>query len=146
MAWYDRGIRFSCKMCRHCCSGEPGSVFLSEESITAISSHLGIGRGEFLEKYTRLVDMGTYYQISLTEDGDYNCVFLTDEGCSIYPVRPLQCRTYPFWPYLLEDRAILEAEKASCPGIGEGELHSAGEIRQQCRATLLEKLSTIVKK
>ena len=77
---------------------------------------------------------------------NYNCVFLTDEGCSIYPVRPLQCRTYPFWPYLLEDRAILEAEKASCPGIGEGELHSAGEIRQQCRATLLEKLSTIVKK
>ena len=27
------------------------------------------------------------------------CVFLTKtKKCSIYPVRPLQCLTYPFWP------------------------------------------------
>lgn len=39
------------------------------------------------------------------------CVFLDPFGkCSIYPVRPIQCRTYPFWPSLLEDRETWESE------------------------------------
>jgi len=36
---------------------------------------------------------------------DYGCVFLDPFGqCSIYDVRPVQCRTYPFWPSLLESK------------------------------------------
>eukprot|EP00613_Pedinella_sp_CCMP2098_P066871 CAMPEP_0171980084 /NCGR_PEP_ID=MMETSP0993-20121228/259757_1 /TAXON_ID=483369 /ORGANISM="non described non described, Strain CCMP2098" /LENGTH=393 /DNA_ID=CAMNT_0012632261 /DNA_START=51 /DNA_END=1232 /DNA_ORIENTATION=- len=39
------------------------------------------------------------------------CVFLDPLGkCSIYEVRPLQCRTYPFWPSLLEDAEAWSAE------------------------------------
>ncbi len=145
VAWYDKGVDFTCRMCGHCCSGEPGFVYLSEKSIQEISDHLGLDRDVFLEKYTRLVDMGTYWQISLKERDDYSCVFLTEKGCSIYPVRPLQCMTYPFWPHVFEDRALWEAEKDSCPGIGCGEHHDASSIRSLLRQTLLEKLVTIVK-
>ena len=144
VAWYDNGVEFSCRMCGHCCSGEPGSVFLSDKSIDDISSFLGMDRQEFIQKYTRQVDMGTYRQISLKERDDYSCVFLGEKGCTIYPVRPLQCMTYPFWPYLFEDRALWEAEKSNCPGIGSGEHHDANEIRRLVRQTLLEKLVTIV--
>ena len=34
-----------------------------------------------------------------------SCTFLDESGqCSIYDVRPVQCRTYPFWPSLLEKK------------------------------------------
>lgn len=45
---------------------------------------------------------------------DHGCVFLDPRGqCSIYAVRPVQCRTYPFWPSLVDaqedwdDEAVL---------------------------------------
>lgn len=131
MAWYSSGLKFTCKLCGHCCSGEPGYVFLSKDEIEHISSYLGLAEEEFLNKYTRLIDRGTYYDISLKEREDYSCIFLSDKGCSIYPVKPLQCSTYPFWDYLLSDKALFYAEREACPGIGEGELHSEKEIREQ---------------
>lgn len=130
MAWYSCGLRFTCKRCGHCCSGEPGYVFLSKEEIENISSYLHISEDEFLDKYTRLIDRGTYYDYSLKERDDYSCIFLGDNGCSIYPVKPLQCSTYPFWDYLLSDKALFYAEKEVCPGVGEGELHSEKEIKE----------------
>ena len=145
VSWFCNGLKFECKRCLHCCSGEPGLVLLSEASLSALCSYLGLDREDFLDRYTRLVDMGTYYNISLKEREDYSCIFLTEDGCSVYPVRPLQCRTYPFWDYLLSDRALWEAEKSSCPGIGQGPLHSEEEIRSQRNASLAEKLITILK-
>jgi Fe-S-cluster containining protein len=54
------------------------------------------------------------------------CHFLTSEGCSIHPAKPTQCRLYPFWPELVEDRAAWNAERVDCPGIGKGELVQIG--------------------
>lgn len=46
------------------------------------------------------------------------CVFLDPFGqCSVYPVRPVQCRTYPFWPSLVDARDDWEGE-AVLPGDG----------------------------
>ena len=145
LAWYDKGICFTCLRCSHCCSGEPGYVFISGSDADRISSYLSMKRDEFLSSHTRLVDMGTYYQVSLKERDNYDCEFLTDKGCSIYEVRPLQCRTYPFWPHVFDDKALFEEEKKACPGLGKGELRSAAEIREGIHSTLMEKLLTIVK-
>ena len=130
MAWYSGGLKFSCRRCRHCCSGEPGYVFLSKEEIEGLAAFLGVSFDEFLEKYARPIDRGTYYDYSLKELEDYSCIFLGEEGCKVYPVRPLQCATYPFWDYLMSDRALWNAEKEACPGIGTGELHGEREIRE----------------
>lgn len=48
------------------------------------------------------------------------CVFLEDGSvakCSIYPARPERCRTWPFWPELVGDRAALERAARLCPGL-----------------------------
>ena len=55
------------------------------------------------------------------------CHFLNERGCSIHPVKPTQCRLYPYWPELVEDRKAWEEEAKSCPGIGKGELVQIGD-------------------
>ena len=61
-----------------------------------------------------------------------DCVFLvptaTGRGCAIYPVRPNQCRTWPFWSSNLVsiDQWNFAAQK--CPGINRGRWYSFEEI------------------
>lgn len=128
MAWYDKGVDFTCQRCGHCCSGEPGFVFLSDEEIDRLSTFLEMKREEFLEVYTRKIDMGDHYEISLRERANYSCILLSDRGCMVYSVKPQQCTTYPFWGYLFSDRALWNEEMKACPGINRGEHHSRREI------------------
>lgn len=60
-----------------------------------------------------------------------SCHFLKDGGCSIHPVKPTQCRTYPFWPSIVASRAMWKIEATFCPGIGKGELVQIGEARHR---------------
>jgi Fe-S-cluster containining protein len=87
-----------------------------------------MGRAEFVGAHCRWVPvLGGGDQLSLRERANYDCVFWKD-GCSVYEARPLQCRTYPFWPSLLESRRAWDA--MGCPGMGKGELHSREEIER----------------
>lgn len=47
------------------------------------------------------------------------CVFLDEatNACSIYPVRPLQCSTYPWWPELMPTGAWKAEQQHMCEGI-----------------------------
>jgi Fe-S-cluster containining protein len=54
------------------------------------------------------------------------CHFLQEGGCSVHEVKPVQCRTYPFWPELVENRKAWKEEGARCPGIGKGGLIQIG--------------------
>ena len=70
---------------------------------------------------------------SLTEDkknGD--CCFLkTVDGkriCSIYPVRPLQCRTWPFWDSNLQSAEDWAEAADGCPGMNTGAQHDFVQI------------------
>jgi Fe-S-cluster containining protein len=59
------------------------------------------------------------------------CVFLDEQmRCRIYKVRPLQCRTYPFWPELMNPRAW-RAEAHRCEGIDRGAVVSLARIRAE---------------
>ena len=49
------------------------------------------------------------------------CRFLDEKnGCTIYPVRPMQCRTFPFWASHFDSPEDLEFLKADCPGVRSG--------------------------
>jgi Fe-S-cluster containining protein len=67
-----------------------------------------------------------------------SCHFLLEGGCSIHPAKPAQCRVFPFWPELVENRREWAKTAAYCPGIGQGPLiqienarAQAEEIRQE---------------
>ena len=128
--FYDNGLRFQCQMCRYCCSSEPGYVYLSDKEIEEEAAYLGLPREEFIKKYCRYVDCGEYSLVSLQETADYDCIFLTDNGCRVYEKRPLQCRTYPFWKGIADNKEAWEKEMESCPGIGKGRLYSNKEVHE----------------
>lgn len=131
--WYAEGLSFTCTQCGNCCTGGPGYVWISDEEIGRLAEFLKMSREEVLEKYCRRIGR----RISLNEhrmpNGNYDCVFLTEveaaagsgvrqkrRGCSIYPVRPLQCRTWPFWDGNLSSREAWEISSERCPGMDRG--------------------------
>jgi Fe-S-cluster containining protein len=92
----------------------------------------------FIERY--LYPFGCSYSIKEDEDG--RCLFYQD-GCRIYPVRPFQCKTFPFWFDILRSPKKWAKVSKKCPGIGCGRLYSKKEIIEIAGSTVLgEKLET----
>ncbi|MGR3912390.1 MAG: YkgJ family cysteine cluster protein [Candidatus Rhabdochlamydia sp.] len=114
MTWYKKGLRFECTGCGGCCSKEPGYVWISPQEIQDMANYLQISEEEFLKTYTRSV----FGRISLNEDRrNYDCVFLKNNRCQIYPARPKQCKTFPWWNENLESLAHWEEASKRCEGI-----------------------------
>ena len=129
--WYETGLRFECQRCGGCCRGEPGYVWVRETEIAAIARFLDISRQETMERYVRQV-FGYY---SLIEHDNGDCVFWSPTGCQIYRVRPVQCRTFPFWTeYTRSPRGWQEAAKR-CPGVNKGKLYTRQEIDHLVKTT-----------
>jgi len=130
-AWYEpRGLRFCCLPdCARCCRGEPGVVYLDEFERGAVAAHLGLTDDVFRRRWCLRVGFNRW---ALRERTDGDCVFLEPDGtrCQIYPVRPRQCRSYPFWSSILYCRESWEAEAAECPGINRGRLYPPAEIER----------------
>jgi len=67
-------------------------------------------------------------RVSLLELPNGDCIFLSPAGCRVYPVRPDQCKSFPFWNELLRSPQAWEAATARCPGVGTGRTYSREEI------------------
>jgi hypothetical protein len=120
-------LRFECTGCGRCCAGRGDYVVeVSRPEQRRIQRHLGVSWPWFRRRYLLRFDAETE---SLAMPGG-RCVFLgADRRCRIYAARPLQCRTYPFWPELMSARAWrLEARR--CEGIGRGAVVPLARVRQ----------------
>lgn len=126
--WYADGLRFTCTRCGACCTGAPGFVWVNAEEIQAIADRLGISETEFIESHTVTGPRGR----SLREKSNGDCIFWDRQaGCTIYAVRPRQCRTWPFWESNVKSPAAWARTMTVCPGAGTGELIPAEEITRR---------------
>ena len=121
--WYREGLSFSCTRCGDCCTGVPGYVWVEPTEIEALAKHLGLSVDSFGERYLRKV--GRRYSLIEKPGGD--CVFF-DKGCSVYPARPTQCRTFPFWRSNLKSERAWDEIADEWPCIGQGKLFPVEEI------------------
>jgi Fe-S-cluster containining protein len=113
-AWYGEGLRFECTRCGRCCTGGHGFVWLEDRDLVSIAAHLGTSLDDLGRRYVRRV--GARYAL-LESPTDGACVFLSGNRCSIYDVRPAQCRRYPFWDRLLESPERWREAAVECEGI-----------------------------
>src|SRR5262245_4581479 len=132
--WYRDGLRFTCTQCGDCCTGEPGFVWVDDEDLSAIAAFLDEDVGVVRALYTKSARRG----LTLREKANGDCVFYDRErGCTIYPVRPPQCRTWPFWESNIETPEAWRHTCAVCPGSGQGELIPADEITSRLKVIRL---------
>lgn len=85
----------------------------------------------FAKAYCRWAD---YYQgtqvLALQEKRNYDCI-MWQGGCSCYDARPIQCSTYPFWSWMIQDKETWDECAKDCPGMNSGRLWTVPEIEAQ---------------
>src|SRR5262249_28170064 len=132
--WFEDGLRFTCTRCGHCCTGEPGFVWVDDEELACIAAFLDESPDEVRGLYTKLARRGR----SLLEKANGDCVFYDrTAGCTIYPVGPKQCRTWPFWETNVATPEQWQRTCEICPGSGKGELIPVEEILRRVQVIRL---------
>jgi Fe-S-cluster containining protein len=130
--WYIGGLHFECQQCGNCCAGpEEGFIWVTTPEIERLAEHLGITVEKLRKTYlARAVTRTTIIEDPVSKD----CIFLSNingiRGCSVYPVRPNQCRTWPFWSSNLTSPSAWNSAALKCPGINRGNLYTVEQIKK----------------
>lgn len=124
-------MRFECTGCGACCRGRGNYwVEASRTEQRRIQRFLGVTWRWFRRRYVAVYEDATE---GLRWQGN-RCVFLDKyDRCRIYPVRPTQCRTYPFWPEVTGSRRSWQAAARECEGIGRGAIIPLAQVRARLR-------------
>ncbi|RQM27948.1 hypothetical protein B5M09_000868 [Aphanomyces astaci] len=109
-------VAFRCTACGKCCTGKGGKVRVNAREVEAIADHLSTPTREFRRQFLRRHPGDDFDSIKQTPD-DLQCIFLEGKQCSIYPVRPTQCQTYPFWPQQLISKYDWALTSKECEGV-----------------------------
>ncbi|WAI00576.1 YkgJ family cysteine cluster protein [Methanogenium organophilum] len=129
-----RKTGFQCLMCGGCCArGEDDGmlVLVSAPEIRAIMDHTGLAWDEIAEPYPEWIPAeggGEFTLAWCLRRTEKACIFLDEQKrCTIYPARPLICRTYPF---ALEEGSL---SVYACPGTGHTPSCSEAEtLAEEC--------------
>ena len=127
--WYGEGIRFECQGSGKCCvsRGQYGYVYLNKKDRQRMAKVLGVSTQFFTRNFCSKTE-GFFH---LREDkSSKNCLFLKKNQCSVYEGRPTQCRTWPFWPELMNAKSWKKDVVGFCPGVGKGRLYKPEEIKK----------------
>ncbi|MBS7287236.1 MAG: YkgJ family cysteine cluster protein [Candidatus Freyarchaeota archaeon] len=132
-------MKFECLKCGGCCKDEKTVVTLTHRDIIRLAEITRLGEKELvkkvlvfyqvnekLEKLLAFPPIETYRGkaiLGLRKRDDGSCIFLQNNLCSIYPARPMTCRTFPF-TFSIQDGwikyGIVTRARDICPGLGKG--------------------------
>lgn len=127
--FYKNGLKFECQGSGKCCTshGEYGFVFLTLKDRQRLAKHLNISTIQFTKTFCQRTK--GYFHLR-EEEGKPDCLFLKKSSCSVYSARPTQCRTWPFWPEVLNAKTWKKEVARFCPGVNKGKLHTLNEIQK----------------
>jgi Fe-S-cluster containining protein len=130
--WYAGGLHFECQQCGGCCSGPgEGYIWVTRPEIEFIADYLKISPSQLRWEYLKRIGLRT----TIIEHRDTkDCIFLEkidgQKRCIIYPVRPSQCRIWPFWPENIKSPDAWNKAAQKCSGVNKGRLYSFEEIEK----------------
>ena len=125
--WWEKApVHFECDPdCFKCCV-KPGVVYMNRKDVRDAAKYLKLSQNRFKSEFlNKEHDM---WYINVEEDNP--CPFLTFDGCSIHEVKPVQCKTYPFWRENMETLRHWELAAGFCPGVGRGSLQLPKAIKK----------------
>ena len=123
--WSDQEkTPFKCTVCGQCCKWPAGEVWFNSNEFAELVMHKGLPAEQVLDDYADEVLNGWVKAKTKEIEEVQGCVFLADDGrsCSIYGQRPVQCRTYPWWPKTLENEDAWLRERSNCEGINNADV------------------------
>lgn len=123
----EEDIHFACTHCGQCCS-EPGVVYITPYDLERISSFFNVDPDQIV--YNLLAEDADTGELLIPVDDNQPCPFFQEERCIVHEVKPIQCRTYPFWPELVGTQETWQEAIKACPGIGEGRQYKPDEIKK----------------
>lgn len=100
--------KIDCTKCGNCC--KVLSPALHNPDIKQLSAYLNLKEEDFVEKY-----------LEKDQEGDFvfkqkPCVFLQDNKCQVYEIRPEECKQYPHLNKNVSDRTLQFLSNAKiCP-------------------------------
>jgi len=127
---YPVNVRFSCNQCGICCGDtkqKTRHILVLEAEVNNISSQTSLDRTDFS---FQIVDKSPFvYEMKKTNEG--NCVFLKENQCMIYQIRPLICEFYPFELKFNNNKQLHVFDFTfECPGIGQGKTFNSDEFKR----------------
>lgn len=136
MPYYKHtSLRFKCTGCGRCCYGNKSDyILLSVNEAENIRLALNLDEHVFVRDYlSKLVRGGNGLRIL----NNGRCCLLDDNNqCRVYALRPTQCRTYPFWPEIINSSSEWHNEAKRCEGINRGEVVSLEHIEAELNASI----------
>ena len=110
----DAEIQFRCHKgisCFNACC-KRADITLTPYDIIRLKQRFGITSGEFLKQHTVPFEMDAdkVPGVKMRTDDEGACLFVTDEGCSVYEDRPTSCRYYPLGHLALRHKDSSEDE------------------------------------
>ena len=126
--WHD-GLKFGCTGCGKCCKTK-GDVWFNTDEFVDLVAHMNTTAVYILDNYAEEVRSGWVQMKSkrlVPADSSEQCIFLDLDGkqCTVYEARPVQCKTYPYWPALLASSRAWHEEAV------EPESHTNSEADEQ---------------
>ncbi len=119
---YPDDLYWQCLRCHSCCGDtleHSRHIRLLDREVRIIAYVTARDPKSFC---TRITGFG-FYEFEMLKQSTGDCIFLSRNICTIYEIRPLTCRFYPFFleePVQGGYRFGLTNEK--CPGLGQGQL------------------------
>ncbi len=117
---------FECQKCGVCCKGY-GGIFVTDQEVRATAKFLNITQDEFIDRYCE--ESGGRTMLRTGENG--YCI-VWDELCTIHPVKPSLCNTWPYLKSVLADKNNLTVIQNACPGVSKDVMYEefAAAVRE----------------
>jgi Fe-S-cluster containining protein len=116
---YPTALRFHCTKCGICC-GDTKEKTRHILLLKAEAEHIAKSTAHPITEFATRTEKTPYvYEMKKTTT-DGKCVFLKNTRCTIYPLRPLICRFYPFELKTSQSGKYQFLFTKECPGINQG--------------------------
>jgi Fe-S-cluster containining protein len=117
---YPAEVRFQCTKCGICC-GDTKEKTRHILLLTAEAAQIATATSQPIAEFAVKIDGKAPYSHEMKktlENG--KCIFLSQNRCTIYPLRPLICRFYPFELKIATNQKHQFLHTNECPSIGKG--------------------------